>query len=77
MCFFFSLLPATMLTVVGYFVLFSSTKVDGGVHLFGKTLAIWIFFIAITIVLMATTVTFSGLCPITEMMQHLPTGAGT
>ncbi len=29
MCFLFSLFPATMLTVLGYFVLYCSTKADG------------------------------------------------
>lgn len=72
MCFFFSLLPATMLTIIGYFVLFSSTKVEGGIQLFGKTLAIWVFFVAFAIVLMATIVTFSGFCPISEIMQQMP-----
>jgi hypothetical protein len=30
MCFFISLMPGTFLVIVGYFVLFSSTKTDSG-----------------------------------------------
>lgn len=36
MCFFFSLIPATVWLVVGYFVLFSSTKTQGAVQKFGQ-----------------------------------------
>jgi len=42
MCFFFSFLPATIWVVVGYFILFSSTKTQGGVQMFGRVLAIWV-----------------------------------
>jgi hypothetical protein len=44
--FFFSLIPATIWVVLGYFVLFSSTKTQGAVQTFGHYLAIWIFIIA-------------------------------
>lgn len=46
MCFFFSFLPATIWVVLGYFLLFSSTKAEGGVRLLGRILAIWAFIIA-------------------------------
>lgn len=72
MCFFFSLIPATILVVVGYFVLFSSTKVQGGIRLFGQVLAVWIFVIALIPPLAGAYVTLAGLCPMTEMMR----GAG-
>ena len=39
----FSMIPATVLVVLGYFVLFSSTKTDGAAKTFGQILAIWIF----------------------------------
>lgn len=38
MYFFFSLIPATLVAVLGYFVLFSSTKAHGGVKTFGQIL---------------------------------------
>lgn len=43
---FFSFIPATLWVVLGYFVLFSANKTEGGVQLFGRILAVWIFIIA-------------------------------
>jgi hypothetical protein len=40
MCFFFSLIPATIWVVLGYFVIFSAAKTQGAVQLFGYILAI-------------------------------------
>ena len=71
MCFFFSLLPATFWAVVGYFVLFASTRAQGATKTFGKVLAIWIFVIAGFIPLAGAYVTLSGLCPIEDLMQTL------
>jgi len=69
MCFFFSFVPATLWVVVGYFVLFSSTKIEGGVRTFGRILAVWVFIIAAFIPLMGAYLTFSGLCPL-EALLH-------
>ena len=74
MCFFFSLIPATIFTVIGYFVLFSSTKAEGNVKKFGHILAIWIFIVAIFPIMMGAYVTLSGLCPIDEMLKLMSTG---
>lgn len=71
MCFFFSLFPATIWLIIGYFVLFSSTKTEGGVQKFGQVLSLWVFVIAALIPLMGLFVTFSGLCPITEIMEQM------
>jgi hypothetical protein len=71
MCFVFSLIPATFWVVVGYFVLFASTKADGAVRRFGQVLAIWLFIIASLFPLMGTYVTLSGLCPIERMIQQM------
>ena len=68
MCFVFSLLPATILVVIGYFVLFSSGKAEGGIRRFGQVLAIWIFVIALFPPLAGAYLTLSGQCPMTEMM---------
>jgi hypothetical protein len=62
MCFFFSFMPATFWAVIGYFVLFSSTKAEGGVRTLGRVLAIWAFVIAGFIVLAGAYVTLSGMC---------------
>ena len=40
MCFFVSFFPATIWTIIGYFVLFSSTKAEGRIRSFGQVLAI-------------------------------------
>lgn len=71
MCFIFSLIPATIWTVIGYFVLFSSTKAEGAVSKFGKFLAIWIFIIALLLPVMGAYVSISGLCPIGEIIQEM------
>ena len=71
MCFFFSFIPATFWLVIGYVVLFLSSKVDGRLQAFGRVLAIWIFVIAALILMMGLVVTFSGLCPISDMIQHM------
>lgn len=63
MCLFFSLLPATIWLVIGYFVLFSSTKASGSVRTLGRALGIWAFVISGCIVLAGAYVTMSGLCP--------------
>lgn len=68
MCFFITLIPATMFTVVGYFVLFSSTKTEGGVRKFGRILAIWVFIVALFPPIMGAYVTLSGLCPFARLL---------
>ena len=69
MCFFFSFMPATFWAVIGYFVLFSSTKAQGGVRTFGRILAVWIFIIAAILPMAGAYVTLAGLCPIEALME--------
>ncbi len=71
MCFLFSLFPATMLTVLGYIVLYCSTKADGAVKIFGKILAIWVFVLAAFPPIMGAYVTIAGICPINGIMQKI------
>jgi len=71
MCFFFSFLPATFWVVVGYFVLFASTKTEGSVRTFGRVLAIWIFVIAAYIPLMGAYISLSGLCPLEALLRGM------
>jgi hypothetical protein len=66
--FFFSLVPATIWLVLGYFILFSSTKVEGAMQRFGHYLAIWVFIIAAFFPVMGAYVTLAGLCPSIETM---------
>ncbi len=63
MCFIFSFIPATIFLVIGYFVLFSSSKAEGNIQKFGQILAIWFFIIALFFPICGAYVTVSGLCP--------------
>jgi len=60
--------------VVGYFVLFASTKSEGGVRTFGRILAIWIFIIAAFIPLMGAYISLSGLCPLEALLRGMSSG---
>ena len=77
MCFLFSLIPATIWVVLGYFVLFSSTKSQGPVQIFGRILAIWVFILAALFPMIGAYVTFAGLCPIGAMVESMHSGAGS
>jgi hypothetical protein len=75
MCFFFSFIPATIWVVLGYFILFSSTRTQGAVKIFGQILAIWVFIVAAFFPVIGAYVTLSGLCPTIEsMIQHMHPG---
>ena len=72
MCFFFSLIPATILVTIGYFVLFASSKaVAAGIKVFGFVLAIWIFLIALIPPIAGAYLTLSGQCPIEQVLKEL------
>jgi len=71
MCFFFSFIPATVFTVIGYFILFSSSKTAGTVQIFGQVLAIWIFIVAAFFPVMGAYVTWSGICPIEPLIKQI------
>jgi hypothetical protein len=70
MCFLFSLMPATFLVTLGYFVLFTSSKAVGGIKTFGIVLAIWFFVIALFPPIAGAYVTLSGQCPMEQMMKE-------
>jgi hypothetical protein len=69
MLFFFSLIPATLAVVLGYFVLFSSAKAEGTVKTFGQTLAVWIFVLAALLPLAGAYATYAGFSPGESMRQ--------
>jgi hypothetical protein len=71
MYFFFSLIPATLAVVLGYFILFSSTKTQGAVSTFGRILAIWVFILAAVFPLAGVYATYAGLSPIDAMMRSM------
>jgi hypothetical protein len=53
MIYFIALLPATVLTVAGYFVLYLSNRSEGAFRTFGKYLGFWAFTLAGLVVLAA------------------------
>jgi len=76
MCFFVSLIPATIWFVIGFFLLFASTRTEGGLRRFGKALAIWVFVIAAFFPLCGAYLTLAGLCPIEALMEQMHTLPG-
>ena len=75
MCFFMSFLPATFWAVVGYLILFSSTKAKGGVKTLGQILGVWAFVISGFILLGGAYVSMTGLCSM-EMLSQCWNGGG-
>jgi len=53
-----------MLTVLGYVVLYCSSKSAGGIAAFGKALAIWVFVLAAVPPLIGAYVSIAGACPV-------------
>ncbi len=51
MIFFLALLPATMLTMVGYAVIYLANRSEGGFKNFGKYLGFWAFTLAALLLL--------------------------
>jgi hypothetical protein len=74
MYFLLSLIPTTLFVVVGYFILFSSTKTQGSVKMFGQILAVWIFMLAAVLPIAGTYATYAGLPSIAEMMRSMHSG---
>ncbi len=71
MCSVFSLIPATILVTIAYFVLFSSSKVEGPIRRFGQVLTIWLLIVALFYPILGTYLTLSGKCPIDRLMQRM------
>ena len=70
MCFFFSLMPATMLTTLAYFVWFAAGQAQANRRRLGNYLAVWILVIALGIVACGAYVTLTGLCPMERMLSE-------
>ena len=73
MCFFCSLIPATFFVTIGFFVLFAASMAKGAVKGFGRILATWIFVIALFPLTAGAYVTWSGQCPMQQMMEEMQT----
>lgn len=77
MYFSFSLIPATLAVILGYFTLFLSTRAQGVVKTFGQILAIWIFFLAAALPVAGAYATYAGLPSAGAMMQSMHSGANS
>lgn len=51
MLYLLALIPATALTIAGYFVLYFSARAEGGLRAFGKYLGFWAFTLAGLVIL--------------------------
>ena len=71
MCFFFSLLPATVWLVIGFFIFFAAKRVEGSLRTFGRVLGTWALLIALLFPIMGAYMTFSGACPVEAMMESM------
>jgi len=69
MYFLFSLIPTTLIVVLGYFVLFSSTKAQGAVRTFGQMLAILVLVLAAALPTAGAYATYAGLPTPGAMMR--------
>lgn len=68
MLFFISLLPATALATIGYFVLFSTQWAEGALRSFGRILGSWFLVIATAVVLGGLTASLVGWNPMDAIM---------
>ena len=53
MIYFLALIPATMLTIAGYFVMYLAVRSEGGWRAFGRYLSFWAFTLAALVILAA------------------------
>ena len=74
MCFLMSFMPATFWAVVGYFVLFSSTKAEGSVKILGQVLGVWALLISGIVLLAGAYVSMTGLCSMEMLSQCWDSG---
>ena len=72
----FSMIPATIWAVLGYFLLFTSAKAQGPVQVLGRVLTIWVFVIAALLPVAGAYATFAHLPSIGAMMQSMHSGTG-
>lgn len=77
MFFFLSLIPATLALVLGYFILFSSTKTQGTVKTFGRILAVWVFVLAALLPVAGGYATYADLPSLGSMMQSMHSGGSS
>ena len=71
MYFFLSLIPATLAVILGYFILFSSTKAQGAVKALGQILAIWVFILVALFPMAGAYATHADLPSIGAIMRSM------
>lgn len=72
MIFLFSLIPATALVVVGYFVIYTAMRSEGNVRSFGKYLGAWLLLLAGVSVLGGLFASATGMQgPLGAVGQHM------
>lgn len=71
MSFIFSLLPATLLAVMGYVVLYCAIRSEGGIGTFGKILAAWVFVLALLFPLAGAYTAITGFSPMEEHFRSM------
>ncbi len=69
------LICVTLLVVLGYFVLLTSSRAEGTLKAFGKYLAIWLFILPVLLIIAAATMGRWHTCPGMERSWfHQPSG---
>lgn len=71
MYFIFSLLPATVLAILAYVVLYCATRSEGRVSIFGKVLAVWVFLLALLLPLTGAYISIAGFPPLERHFQEM------
>ena len=71
MCFICSLIPFTIYSVIGYFVLYASNKTESFLRKFGQILAIWIFIVAICFPICGVYMSISDKCPMDKIKLEI------
>ena len=70
MCLICSLIPSSIFTTIGYFVLLTAEAQDSpGMNLFGVLLAIVLFVIALGFIICGLYMTLSGKCPMKRFFE--------
>ena len=70
MIFFLALIPATMLTIAGYAVIYLANRSEGGLKAFGKYLGFWAFTLAVLLLLGSFLCAAHGGGRMHGMMMH-------
>ena len=70
MIFFLALIPATMLTIAGYAMIYLANRSEGGLRTFGKYLAFWAFTLAALVLLGSFLCAARGGGRMHGMMMH-------